>query len=196
MELTKHPETELEYWQTIESLGGFNWRMNHDLADGRINDPTGAIDRDIADSRAIQAKLVAELKEKFGVIPPNECPQVEIGQKPPKAPKGKKYYWDWYQEMKELSYHMEYEGLICSACPLSKGVKEMISLGGVIPCGPWRGMIYQLVPPYECAMTSHDLWSREKLEAEILKKGGEPALLRFKIKEAGLKALQDLETSK
>lgn len=39
MELQKQPETEMEYWQAIEMLGGFAWSMNHDLALSRWKDP-------------------------------------------------------------------------------------------------------------------------------------------------------------
>jgi hypothetical protein len=192
MELIKHPKTEIEYWQTIEGLGGFAFGMDHELADGRLSDSGGGISKDINDARHLQKQLVEELKTKFGVIPPDEYPKTELGQKLPKPPKGKTYYWVWYERMKKISYQIEYETLICSACPLSKGVGYMISTGGWIPCGPWRGMIFQLTPCYRCAMLEH--WDRKKLEEEIVREGGQTALVRFKIKEAGLKALLDPES--
>lgn len=196
MELQKQPETEMEYWEAIEGLGGFAWRMNHDLADERIRDPSGGIDLDIQDARQISARLVSELGKKFGVIPPQDCPKIELGQKPPKAPKGKIYYWDWYNKMKNRAYSIDYEKIICSACPFSKGVKKMISLGGQIPCGAFRGFLYRLDAPYRCGMLGIDDWSEEKFQQGIIRKGGEAALVRFRIREAGLKALFDSETGK
>jgi hypothetical protein len=88
--LKKHPETEIEYWSAIEALGGFIWRMNHDLADGRIKDSTGGIDRDITEARKVSAQLVEELWEKFGVVAPKNCPQLTLeqrmaGQVPPRT---------------------------------------------------------------------------------------------------------------
>ena len=194
MELQKQPETEMEYWQAIEGLGGFIWSTNHDLADGRIQDPSGGMDRDIQDARQISTRLVSELGEKFGVIPPQDYPKVELGQKPPKAPKGKKYYWDWYKKMKKLAYSIDYEKIICSACPFSEGVERMISLGSQIPCGAFGGCLYKLRAPYLCGMLDTKSWGEEELRQEIIRKGGEAALVRFRIKEAGLKALFDPKT--
>ena len=189
MELLKKPETEMEYYQVIEGLGGFAWRMDHDLADGRIEDETGGIDKDIQDARKISATLVAELKEKFGVIPPEECPKVEPGKEAPPAPKGKIYYWDWYKKMKDLSFRIDYEKIICSACPFCGGVKEMMDRGGSIPCHKINGVLYRLGQPFVCSFVAYKELTPEQLYAEILKKGGEVALTRFKIKEAGLKVL-------
>ena len=38
--------SEIFLWLAIEELGGFLWRMNHDLADGRI-DSTPGIEKDL-----------------------------------------------------------------------------------------------------------------------------------------------------
>ena len=194
MELQKQPETEMEYWGIIEELGRFVWSMNHGLAYGRIQDPSGGIERDIQDARQIAAQLVSELGEKFGVISLQDYPKVEVGQELPKAPEGKTYYWDWYKKMKELAYSIDYEKIICSACPFSEGVERMISFGGIIPCGAFRGSLYKLRVPYICGMLTTNIWGEEELRQEIVRKGGEVALVRFRIKEAGLKALFDPKT--
>lgn len=188
MELTKQPETELEYWVAIEELGGFIWRMNHDLADGRIEDPTGGGVREVESAQDICKRLVGELSEKFGVIPPAECPRVALGEAPPPTPEGKAYYWDWYRRMKEEAYRAEYAGLICSACPFSDGVEKMIALGGVIPCGVFSGMMYRLSAPHLCGMTGPGgLWSQEKLYELMRVRHGADALAAFQQKEAALK---------
>lgn len=101
------------------------------------------------------------------------------------------YYWDWYKKMKELAFSIDYEKIICSACPFSEGVKKMISLGGMIPCGAFGGSLYKLRAPYFCGMLNTNSWSRKELRQEILNRGGEAALIRFMIKKAGLKALFD-----
>jgi len=187
MEIKKQPETELEYWETIESLGGFIWRMNHDLADGRIKDPTGDIDKEIAEAREISTRLIGEMDGKFGVI---HYPKVKVGQNLPPAPKGKIYYWDWYKKMKAEAYSAEYEKLICSACPFSEGIEEMINLGGVIPCSVFRGMIYRLSAPNACAMVCDKLWNKDGLYKEIQRQHGEEALTVFKKKEEKLKSVE------
>jgi hypothetical protein len=43
-------------------------------------------------------------------------------------------------------------------------------------------------------MLTTSIWGEEKLRQEIIRKGGEVVLVRFKIKEAGLKALFDPKT--
>lgn len=194
MKLTKQPETEMEYWGIIEELGGFIFSMEHNLADGRIQDPSGGIGRDIQDSRQISARLVSELGGKFGVIPPQDYPKVEFGQELPKAPEGKIYYRDWYHKMKKLARSIDYEKIICSACPFSEGIEKMISLGGMIPCGAFVGSLYKLRAPHICGMLTTNVWGEKELRQEIVHKGGEVALVRFKIKEAGLKALFDQKT--
>ncbi len=155
VELNHHPETDLEYWEAIDGLGGFSWHMNHDLADGRITDTEGRVDQAIEEIKELSKTLVEEIEEKFGVIPPSKCPQTE--EKPP-APTGKVYYWDWYKKMKRRYYQKEYEGIICSACPFSEGVEVMIAMGGGIPCSfknptllggritiPWRCPILESI---------------------------------------------------
>lgn len=146
MELVKQPETEVEYWEAIEALGGYIWRTKHD---GRmaLNDE---IEKSLQSAEELSERLVAEIGEKFGII---DYPKFEFGQTPPLAPEGKTYYWDWYKRMKQEVYRKEYEGLICSACPLSTGLEHMVALGGVIPCGVWRGGD---IPPSHTLSVCHD----------------------------------------
>lgn len=187
MELIKQPETEVEYWEAIEGLGGYIWSTNHGLCHGHIEDKDGEVAKSIDEARGISERLVTELGEKFGVIHPKDCPRVEPGQQAPPPPDGKVYYWDWYKRMKEACYRKDYDGIICSACPLSEGLERMIALGGVIPCGVFRGMMYRLSVPYQCGMLRLDDWNQQKLYDEITKKGGSDALTQFQKKEQELK---------
>lgn len=191
MELAKQPETELEYWLAIESLGGFAWRMNHDLADSRIQDPTGGIDREIVEAGEITTQLVVELGQKFGVIAPKDCPKVALGQTLPPAPEGKIYYQDWYEKMKTEAWRQEYEGIICSACPFSEGAEGMRVQ---IPCSLWRGhgSLYNLEAPHSCGMLGKSGfdWTERKLFVEILQQHGVEALDKFRAKLAVLRAVK------
>ncbi len=191
MELAKQPETEMEYWQAIKTLGGLIWRMNYDLADERIQDPTGGIVKEIQNAQEILARLVSELEKKFGVIPLTECPSPKNGQDLPPAPKGKQYYWDWYKKMEKLYCRAEYEKIICSACPFSNGVEEMIKLGGNVPCRKINGTLYILACFYECHRVTFEELTPEQFCQEIFQEKGEVALVRFKTKEAELKTLWD-----
>ena len=188
MELLRQPQTELEYWATIESLGGFIWRMEHDLADGRIDDPDGVIVKDVSSAREISTRLVTELGEKFGVIAPRDCPQLAFGQVKPVSPEGKTYYWDWYEKMKAEAWRQEYDRIICSACPFSEGPEGM---SASIPCSLWRGRgsLYQLNQPYECGMLGRRGfgWTDERLFFAVLNKGGAVALQAFQEKLTALK---------
>ncbi|KKQ45755.1 MAG: hypothetical protein US63_C0011G0023 [Candidatus Moranbacteria bacterium GW2011_GWC2_37_8] len=184
MELKKWPETEMEYWTSIEGLGGFVWRMNHDLADGRIEESKG-MNKDLKDAQEIMEKLVSEIFIKFSVVAPQNCPRKEFDKEMPKAPEGQIWYRDWCNKMKKEAYAGAYAKIICSACPLSEGLEKYISLGQV-PCGVFSGYIYELRKPYECAMLSSH-WTREKLLAEIQKEGGDDAVSAFEKKEKELK---------
>jgi len=187
MKLKKQPETEVEYWEAIEELGGYIWSTNHELCHGRIEDEDGKIAKSIEEATQISERLVTELGEKFGVIHPRDCPRVEPGQPIPPPPDGKVYYRDWYKRMKEACYRQDYEGIICSACPFSEGLQRMIELGNVIPCGIFSGMIYRLHAPYECGMLGVDGWSIEKLYAEIIGRSGQDGLAQFQKKEKELR---------
>jgi hypothetical protein len=187
VELKEWPGTELAYWRTIETLGGFIWRLNHDAADGRIT-MTPGMEKDLQDAQKIQESLVSELFVRFGVIHPKDCPQRKADGEMPSAPLGTMWYWDWYRKMKAESCRDEYEKIICSACPLSEGVEAFIATN-TIPCTAWRGSLYNLPQPSVCAMLHMGpQWSRRKLIANIRAKGGAEAVPRFKAKEAELKA--------
>lgn len=184
MELKEWPETELGYWGIIESLGGFLWRMNHDAADGRF-EITPAMEKDLLDAQKIQKKLVSELFVLFGVIPPENMPRVEFGEKRPAAPFGCIWYWDWYEKMQEEFYRSEYEKIICSACPFSKGVESFCSARGRgYPCSIIRGTA-GIINDKVCGMVAWKDWSVEQLFEKLAKKG-DKALKNFRAKQVAL----------
>jgi hypothetical protein len=184
MELAAQPETELEYWGAIESLGGFIWSTNHGLSHGRIQDPEGKIGKEIVEVGELSLKLVTELGEKFGIIPPQDCPRPDNDGNYPQPPEGKKYYWPWYREMKDRAWEMEYESMICSACPFSKGAKALqIS----VPCSKFAGVMFHLRAPHLCGMLEVGDWSRGHLLASIADMGA-GMVERFLAKEEELKS--------
>lgn len=70
----------------IEDLGGFIWRMNHDMADWRIPEKEWpGIDREIAVARVEQGRL-CEALPRFGVAKP-----LDDGGRPTEE------YWAWYR---------------------------------------------------------------------------------------------------
>lgn len=181
--LKKEPVTEMEYWETIEGIGGILWHTRHDISHGRYEE-TDELKQFLANAQETIERLVSEL-EKFGVIQPKDCPQTEPGQDKPPAPEGKKYYWDWYNQMKETANQRFYDSIICSACPFSEGVEGMTS--DHIPCGhPQCGIVFHLRLPYVCNLIGE--LTEEQLFQEIFDKGGEDALTKFKEKLAALKA--------
>jgi hypothetical protein len=186
VELKKQPETEIEYWKAIEGLGGYIWSTRHALANGRIDDEDGEVAKSIVDAQAILEGLVSELEVKFGVIHPKDCPRDTGKQDVPPSPEGKTYYWAWYKRMKAAFYQKEYDATICSACPMSEGLEQMIAMGGSVPCGVFSGQIYRLSKSFACAMLHSGGWSRERFERKIVEKGGEEALVAFKAKEQEL----------
>lgn len=180
-------ETELDIWKVIEALGAVVWRTEHDEADGR---PSG-INYDFNSmTRRFSNLLVQKLKTDYSVIPPWEVPLMEFGHayERPLAPKGKIYYWDWYDQMKSEYFKEEYNNIICSACALHEkdGVDKMYIS---IPCSVFNGSLYRLTFPWECGMLHRSCgWTMDRLLSEIKNKGGEDSVKRFKQK---LRLLQE-----
>lgn len=184
MKLEKEPETEAEYWLTIDALGEYTWRMNHDLGDGRIKDPDCSVAQSISDGEKILERLVSEVCQKFGVIHPKDTPKTEPGKERSPAPESKIYYHDWYDKMLSIAYKSAYQNIICSACPFSEGAG---SLRGRIPCSVFPGMAYRLKAPHICVMLEWGKhWTRERLYKEILAKTDGKTLQAFKDKEREL----------
>ena len=176
MRLAKQPKTERKFWEAIEYLEGTAYGMSRDLARGYIEDPTGEVSREITEMYELSEKLVGEACRKYGIV------TRKISLVP-----GKMLYGDWYQKMLDNWIREEYEKIICSACPFSDGLDEMIKTGGDVPCSEWNGVLYRLGVPYLCAMTSHN-WTERELTEKIVKKGGRTALERFAKKEEDLRA--------
>lgn len=191
MPLARNPETQQEYWGTIETLGGFIFRNSHDLADDRIQDPKGELDTTIIQATKLQSRLVDEVCSKFGVIHPRDIPQVEHRQELPAAPEGKTYYWDWYRAQKREFMKTEWEKMICSACPLSEGYEGFVISGVTIPCKPFPGSLRRLESPEKCAMVSRvwGLWTEDRLFQEILIAGGSVSLREFVLKQEQLRPI-------
>ncbi len=180
----KIPElnTEMDIWKVIEFLDGFD--TEHAVADKRmlLNIKN---ERHLRIANKVSELLVNSLK-KFGVIPPSEYPECEIGRKLPPVPKGSIYYWDWYKNMSTEYHSAKYKGILCSACPfVEKNPVEVMRIR--IPCSIFPGMVHRLNKPYLCAMTEIYTWDERKLFQEVKESGGEEALKRFKQKIWALK---------
>lgn len=186
MELTKQPQTELEFWMAIEGLGGFRHSMEHGLAHDRIEDTGGGVAKDVVDAATLSRQLIEKVCERFGVFDARLVPDYDP-KKPPSTPEGKEAYWDWYRRMKTLYYEQVYQEIICSACPFSEGMEKMRDLG-IVPCRVVQGTIYNLLHPSECGMTMGESpWSRDELYRQVLQEAGADGLRAFVLKEMALK---------
>jgi hypothetical protein len=74
--------SEIYLWLFIEATGGFLWRMNHDLADGRI-DSTPGIEKDLVMMQE-NIEYAASQLERFGIPGPSDDK-----------------YWEWYDVWKK-----------------------------------------------------------------------------------------------
>lgn len=93
--------SELELFLTIDALGMFVWRMNHDLADGRIGDTEKERQSITKDIRTMQERLEKTVPhcERFGV-------RFELVEKPNEILGGTyktacDEYWQWYRHWDE-----------------------------------------------------------------------------------------------
>ena len=177
------PETESEYWEMIEGLGGLSYNTARGIRRGHIEE-TVEIREAMAKWGSLQLKYAEEIAQKFGVIMEGQPPRSEADTTP--APEGKKWYWCWFDEMKRKAYSADYEKLICSACPLSEGLDEMIVLGGSIPCSAFTGSMYRLSRPWVCGMIHCDGWTEEKLLSEIRAKTGDDGVKIYLEKKEAL----------
>ena len=93
---------EYKVYFMIEECGGFIWRMNHDLGDGRIEDtPDGAIAKDIERIREIQQLLADELP-RFGVKVKNKT----TGRVTEDYIEWYNYWHDWHKGMSDEQWRM------------------------------------------------------------------------------------------
>jgi hypothetical protein len=79
--------SEVFLWTFIEEAGGFIWRMNHEIAHGRI-ESTPAIEQDILNMREYSQYCVGQLY-RFGILDPVESKDAQDR------------YWEWYRAWKD-----------------------------------------------------------------------------------------------
>ncbi|MCL4384496.1 hypothetical protein M1116_03510 [Patescibacteria group bacterium] len=189
MQLLKQPQTEQEYWECLYSLGSSLYATEHDLCDGRIDDPDGEVARDQSQGYEIGRRLISEACDKFGLIHPNDIPRNTTGQLPPLPPGKKMYFNDWLQAKRREWLTLEYHKTICSGCILSEGLEEFILREGGICCSLSHSLGI-LVHSDTCDLVEpiwDDHWSRRRLLTNIRARGGQAAVIVFRQKEAELK---------
>jgi hypothetical protein len=103
---------EIELYFLIEECGYFCWRMNHDMANGRIpRKDHAAIDADIVTIKKKQREAIDELP-RVGV----ESPLDESGRPTDN-------YWVWYRKWHAWHHNMSDESW--------SAVSKMLSSGGI-----------------------------------------------------------------
>lgn len=171
MELTKQPVTELEYYGLIEELGGMRWSINHSLSHPeRFGFNTETIlsgSNQIEEIYNLQKKLVEELEEKFGVVPPGKD-----------VPEGETPYWDWYHKTKGEYNKMLYSKNVCYLCPFTKGEAENISNPGGMNCNKLSGCGRKEL--HHCWRIFLNDITFEQLLIEITQNAGEDMVNKFK----------------
>lgn len=192
--------SELDYWSAIETIGSYRHSTEHGFMKGHLDKERNGSSVLFSSARAYlqQKQLVAELWEKFGIVAPKDCPQLSIeermvGKKLPDPPWGMRWYWNWYEEMKDLNACIQHESEVCSACPYSEGPG-----GSWIRCSLWRGMLYRLNGKDTCAMIQDSSRPRDSYyftEDEFLNKmrseHREESVRRFTIKREAIRILLD-----
>lgn len=102
---------ELELYFLVEECGGFIWRMNHDMADGRIPESEHAgIDVEIENVKKFQMQAI------------NELPRVGIVQPLDETGHGTDAYWAWYRKWNQWHHNMSDESWRAVNAVTAKGV--------------------------------------------------------------------------
>ena len=190
--LSRHPETELEYWSAIEQLGGYIWRIEHDLANGRISGV--GLAKSVEEARTIQHQLATEIAETYGVVQgaPRYYPHDARPDDYPDPPAGKTWYWDWYYRRKREAWREDYEAAPCSQCPYCRGGLDGFAFSSSLPCDLFPGMLNRLSPPWQCAITSTDfggpIMPEHALLAKMRDEHGEDVAAAWKEKADALRS--------
>ncbi|MFA6295915.1 MAG: hypothetical protein WC663_01025 [Patescibacteria group bacterium] len=129
----KSDKSELEYFLAIEALGGEYFYVYRESDYKEETDQSRILKR----AMAMLDTMARELAQ-FGVIHPNDCPERQIGKKLPDAPEGKKWYWHWFYDMREVYYRELYNRLLCPACPFDKGFLGFRYNHRNFPCNHFR----------------------------------------------------------
>ena len=78
---------EIAIYMMIEDIGGFIWRMRHDMAHGRIpQQDHPAVTREVQTASEEQRRLITEALPRFGVTEPLNS-----------EGRGSDDYWRWYR---------------------------------------------------------------------------------------------------
>lgn len=121
---------ELIYWGTIENLVSFVWFMEHQIRTGKII-PTPKDEEDISSAKDRLQQLYDDIFLLYGVIHPQDSLEKNFDKI---APPGMIWYKDWYLAKKREYSLIEYEQLLCSACPFSGGFEEFLADMTEVPC--------------------------------------------------------------
>ncbi|MFA6098734.1 MAG: hypothetical protein WCV50_03085 [Patescibacteria group bacterium] len=124
------------FFHQLRSRAGCQWlRVSHHGSDFLIK-------QEVERARIVYSELIAELGERFGVIPPPATQEIADYQGMHKAPAGRIYYREWYERMRAKYYEEIYRQLICSACPFSTGIGAFTE-DNRYPCrkAPEEGML-------------------------------------------------------
>lgn len=119
-------ETEIGLYFTIDSIGGFIWRMQHDYSHGRIEDSHWPeIEKDIKKMSEIQMFAVSQLT-RFGVEKP---------QKENKSPTAEYWAWfRWWDTWKKNMTETEWN-------TLNNKMKLKQDISSYRPTGDWRSAV-------------------------------------------------------
>lgn len=139
--------TELELYEQIEALGGLIWRINHDLADGRIkgdDESTGL------NGLRIHQQYLLQLTRKFGV-------EIDEPSENPVHPTAS--YWCWYEHWNDHFKKMD-DGTYSAFMAVRKAG---LAIDTYLPQGDWKANI----PAKQKYLDeAEELWKRLNKPAE------------------------------
>lgn len=120
---SRRPETNIEYWLSIFALNCLMYLSAHAMVRIGCNDPRfSKVAEEHFRAKRLLERYMSEIAEKFGVIiPAGYLPSAKRPKKSGTIP-----YTNWFKETEKLA-EVEYENIICSACPFNMGVLNMLN---------------------------------------------------------------------
>lgn len=127
----------------------------------KLHFPVGDVpDSDIDVRRAARNldDLISRTCRRFDLLPPDS-------DSPGQA--NKKAFEEWHQEMLAIFCCVNYSNMLCSFCPLSLGLDEMIQREGAAPCSLLKDTKIFSFEPNGCIILTSGYWNERFLVQHI-----------------------------
>ena len=120
-----------------------------------------------------------EAKQRLQGLIRRTCRSFDLCPPEDQADETKKRFNDWHQEMLVLFCTRSYARMLCSLCPMSLGLEDMITREGAAPCILLQDARLFSFEPFGCVILSTNYWQEGFLIEHIFRQHGIQAVSDF-----------------